>query len=70
LSGRKGDILHNETIFPHAPQNETGMAMKKIKSLVNSCNIEAISIGKTAVEKRNSLSRKLVLIEIYRFCSF
>lgn len=41
----KGDILHNETIFPHAPQNETGMAMKKIKSLVNSCNIEAISIG-------------------------
>lgn len=41
----KGDILHNETIFPHAPQNETGMAMKKIKSLVNSCHIEAISIG-------------------------
>lgn len=41
----KGDLLHNETIFPHAPQNETGMAMKKIKSLVNSCNIEAISIG-------------------------
>lgn len=41
----KGDLLHNETIFPHAPQNETGMTMKKIKSLVNSCNIEAISIG-------------------------
>lgn len=41
----KGDLLHNETIYPHAPQNETGMAMKKIRSLVNSFNIEAISIG-------------------------
>jgi uncharacterized protein len=25
----KGDLLHNENIYPHAPQNETGMAMKK-----------------------------------------
>ncbi|WP_187478020.1 Tex family protein [Amniculibacterium sp. G2-70] len=41
----KGDILHNETIYPHAPQNETTMAMKKIKSLVQSFKIQAISIG-------------------------
>ena len=27
----KGDLLHNETIFPHAPQNDTTMAMKKIR---------------------------------------
>lgn len=25
----KGDLLYNETIFPHAPQNETAIAMKK-----------------------------------------
>ena len=41
----KGDLLNNETIYPHAPQNETGMAMKKIRSLVNAYNIQAISIG-------------------------
>ncbi|RZM18720.1 MAG: RNA-binding transcriptional accessory protein, partial [Pedobacter sp.] len=31
----KGDLLYNETIFPHAPQNETAIAMKKIRSMVN-----------------------------------
>ena len=42
---RRGDLLHNETIYPHPPQRETAMAGKKIKSLVNAYNIEAISIG-------------------------
>ncbi|MFT3919464.1 Tex family protein [Cloacibacterium sp.] len=56
----KGDLLHNETIFPHAPQNETGMAMKKIKSLVNSCNIEAISIGNgTASRETEQFIKKI-----------
>ena len=56
----KGDILHNETIFPHAPQNETGMAMKKIKSLVNSCHIEAISIGNgTASRETEQFIKKI-----------
>ena len=56
----KGDILHNETIFPHAPQSETGMAMKKIKSLVNSCNIEAISIGNgTASRETEQFIKKI-----------
>ena len=41
----KGDLLNNETIYPHAPQNDTAMAMKKIRSMVNAYNIEAISIG-------------------------
>jgi uncharacterized protein len=41
----KGDLLYNETIYPHQPQNENSMAMKKIKSMVNAYNIEAISIG-------------------------
>ncbi|MFZ4105188.1 Tex family protein [Flavobacterium sp.] len=41
----KGDLLYNETIYPHQPKNETSMAMKKIKSMVNAYNIEAISIG-------------------------
>jgi uncharacterized protein len=41
----KGDLLHNENIYPHAPQNDTVMAMKKIRSVVNAYKIDAISIG-------------------------
>ncbi|MFM2265502.1 MAG: hypothetical protein RLZ77_922 [Bacteroidota bacterium] len=41
----KGDLLYNETIYPHAPQNESAMAMKKIRSMVNAYGIEAIAIG-------------------------
>ncbi|MRX39283.1 S1 RNA-binding domain-containing protein [Flavobacterium sp. LC2016-23] len=41
----KGDLLYNETIYPHAPQNEEAMAIKKIRSMVNAYQIDAISIG-------------------------
>lgn len=40
-----GALLYNETIYPHAPQNETTIAMKKIRSMVNAYKIDAISIG-------------------------
>ena len=40
-----GDLKHNETIFPHPPQRDQALASKKIKSLVNAYNIEAIAIG-------------------------
>lgn len=56
----KGDLLHNETIFPHAPQNETGMAMKKIRSMVNAYHIEAISIGNgTASRETEQFIKKI-----------
>ncbi|MFP4366745.1 MAG: Tex family protein [Bacteroidales bacterium] len=41
----EGNLLHNETIYPHPPQNEGKMAAKKIASLVNQFKIEAIAIG-------------------------
>lgn len=41
----QGDLLHNENIYPHAPQNDKAGAIKKLKSLVNAYQIEAISIG-------------------------
>lgn len=41
----KGDLIHNETIYPHAPQNDTAIAMKKIRSMVNAYKVEAIAIG-------------------------
>lgn len=40
-----GALLHNETIFPHPPQNETRQAANKIRSLVNAYKIEVIAIG-------------------------
>ncbi len=40
-----GGLLYNETIFPHAPQNESPIAMKKIRSMVNAYKVDAISIG-------------------------
>lgn len=41
----QGDLLHNENIYPHAPQSEKAQATKKLKSLVNAYAIDAISIG-------------------------
>jgi len=41
----QGNLLHNETIYPHPPQNEKAKAGMKIVSLVNSYAIEAIAIG-------------------------
>ncbi|GAB2766493.1 Tex family protein [Salinimicrobium soli] len=40
-----GELQHNETIYPHPPQKEIALASKKLKSLVNAHNIEAIAIG-------------------------
>ena len=42
---RQGNLLHNETIYPHPPQNETAMSVKKILSLVNAYKTEAVAIG-------------------------
>ncbi len=42
---RNGNLTNNDTIYPHPPQRETAMAIKKIKSLVNAYQIEAIAIG-------------------------
>lgn len=41
----QGNLLHNETVYPHAPRNESGLAIKKISSLVNAYKIQAIAIG-------------------------
>lgn len=41
----QGALLHNETIYPHPPQNDTRLAYKKIDSLVEQYKIEAIAIG-------------------------
>lgn len=39
------NLLYNEVIFPHPPQNKSKEASAKIKNLVNAYKIEAIAIG-------------------------
>lgn len=41
----QGGLLYNETIYPHAPKNDTSGAMKKISSLADAYKIDAIAIG-------------------------
>lgn len=41
----QGNLLHNETIFPHPPQKEASKAKSKLAQLVQSYKIEAIAIG-------------------------
>lgn len=41
----QGALEHNETIYPHAPQNKSTEAIKKISSLCDAYKIEAIAIG-------------------------
>ena len=59
----KGDLLHNETIYPHAPQNESGMAMKKIRSMVNAYQIEAISIGNGTASRETEFFIKKIAFD-------
>jgi len=41
----QGNLLHNETIYPHKPQEEFKMAAKKLSSMVEMYKIQAIAIG-------------------------
>ena len=59
----KGDLLNNETIYPHAPQNESAMAMKKIRSMVNAYNIEAISIGNGTASRETEFFIKKIAFD-------
>lgn len=40
-----GALIHNETIYPHPPQNETHKSEAKIRYLVQAYKVEVIAIG-------------------------
>lgn len=40
-----GALLHNETIYPHPPQNEKDKAAKAIRRLTEAYKVDAIAIG-------------------------
>ena len=41
----QGNLLHNETIYPHPPKSEHGISAHKLTKLVEQYAIEAIAIG-------------------------
>ena len=41
----QGNLLHNETIYPHPPQNEFSKAASKVSMLISTYKIDAIAIG-------------------------
>jgi len=41
----QGNLLHNETIYPHPPVNESAQAMRKVQKMVEAYDIQAIAIG-------------------------
>lgn len=58
----QGDLLHNETIYPHAPKNENARSSMALRHLVEKFRIEAIAIGNgTAGRETEDLVRSLHL---------
>ena len=60
---RQGNLLHNETIYPHPPQNQTALSVKKILTLVNAYKIEAIAIGNGTASRETEDFIKYVKFE-------
>ena len=56
----QGALEHNENIYPHAPQNKSTEAIKKISSLCDAYKIEAIAIGNgTASRETERLVKRI-----------
>lgn len=55
-----GNLMHNETIYPHPPNHEVKQSVQKLKSLVNAYNVEVIAIGNgTAGRETEDLIRSI-----------
>lgn len=56
----QGNFLHNSTIYPHPPQNESSKSIAELKFLVDRYDIEAIGIGNgTAGRETEQLVRSI-----------
>lgn len=56
----QGGLLYNETIYPHPPKSDSNGAMKKLSTLSESYQIDAIAIGNgTASRETEALIRKI-----------
>ncbi|MCK5134470.1 MAG: RNA-binding transcriptional accessory protein [Bacteroidales bacterium] len=64
-----GNLVHNETIYPHPPQSDRAGATKKICTLVQQYKTEAIAIGNGTASRETERFIRLVRfpydIEVY-----
>lgn len=58
-----GNLLYNETIYPHPPQKDSVIAMKKMRSMVNSYRIEAIAIGNGTASRETEFFIKKIAFD-------
>ena len=66
----QGNLLHNDTIYPHPPVSEKMAAMKKISQMVEAYKIEVIAIGNgTAGRETEAFIQKIALPEGMRVYS-
>ena len=63
---KQGNLLHNETIYPHPPQNEVAQAIKKVLNLVDAYKIEAIAIGNGTAGRQTEKFIKSIRIKIIK----
>jgi len=57
---KQGNLLHNETIYPHPPESKVKEAINKIEFLVDAYKIEAIAIGNgTAGRETESFIKRI-----------
>ncbi|RLD87583.1 MAG: RNA-binding transcriptional accessory protein, partial [Bacteroidetes bacterium] len=65
----QGNLVHNETIYPHPPQSDRAGSTRKVSSLVQQYKIEAVAIGNgTASRETERFIRMLRFphdIEVY-----
>ncbi len=56
----QGDLLHNTTIYPHAPQNQYHQSQEALRHLIDHYNIDAIAVGNgTASRESEQLARSV-----------
>jgi uncharacterized protein len=55
-----GNLLHNETIFPHPPQADRAGATRKISSLVQQYRTQAIAIGNGTASRETERFIRLI----------
>ncbi len=65
----QGNLIHNETIFPHPPQSDRAGSTRKISSLVQQYKTEAIAIGNGTASRETERFIRLIRfphdIEVY-----
>ncbi|MEX0966232.1 MAG: Tex family protein [Bacteroidia bacterium] len=59
----QGNLIHNETIYPHPPQQEKTAAIKKLHTLANQFKTEAIAIGNGTASRETEHLVKQVRFE-------